>query len=660
MKFFPKALSYLLSVHLLALVFLSLFRLVFYFSVKSSIPTEYLQQSLPVAKSFLMGLWFDNVIACYIMALPLLGVGLAGIFHYGRAWIFRALNIWFCVFYTLVFMACAGNIPYFAYFSKLLNASIWNWAEYGTTTLGMIFGEASYYAYIAAFFISATTFATLLYLLRTRVFRLTRQGLALLMRPRPTWIQRTGYFVVFALLGGACFLGIRGRLGYNPIKVSAAYHSTNTVLNNSGVNPMFNLLTSTLDNLRPENQQLHLMDAQQAIARSQQLLGRTGITGISPIARQVRPEGEPTRQNVVLVLMESLSAKLMTRFGNPKQLTPALDSLYQHSLSFSNCYSAGNHTNHGLYATLYSFPSILFRNAMKGTVIPTYSGLPTVLREQGYSTLFFMTHESQYDNMNAFFRTNGYEEIYAQENYPKKEVVNHFGVPDAYLFEYALPVLNRHAASGKPFFATLLTISNHPPYVVPKKYQDENLLPEEQIVRYADDCIRQFMSEVRRQPWAKNTLFVFLGDHGKLVGTADCELPESFNHIPLFFHADGLTPREVNHFAGQVDVAPTILGLLRIPYTQNNFGIDLLKERRPAAFYTADKTIAARDSSHLYVYNAETTQEYCYQLDKETSPRQVPFTPCFKQLKQYVFPLLQTAEQLVQEGLTVDHPQTQQ
>lgn len=135
MKFFPKALSYLLSVHLLALVFLSLFRLVFYFSVKSSIPTEYLQQSLPVAKSFLMGLWFDNVIACYIMALPLLGVGLAGIFHYGRAWIFRALNIWFCVFYTLVFMACAGNIPYFAYFSKLLNASIWNWAEYGTTTL---------------------------------------------------------------------------------------------------------------------------------------------------------------------------------------------------------------------------------------------------------------------------------------------------------------------------------------------------------------------------------------------------------------------------------------------------------------------------------------------------------------------------------------------
>lgn len=71
---------------------------------------------------------------------------------------------------------------------------------------------------------------------------------------------------------------------------------------------------------------------------------------------------------------------------------------------------------------------------------------------------FFMTHESQYDNMNGFLRSNGYDEIYAQENYPSEKVVNSFGVQDDFLYEYAIPVLTERSASVQPFFATLLSI----------------------------------------------------------------------------------------------------------------------------------------------------------------------------------------------------------
>lgn len=467
------------------------------------------------------------------------------------------------------------------------------------------------------------------------------------------WLSAGGKLLVGLALCGACFLGIRGRLGYNPIKVSAAYFCSSPVLNNVGVNPMFCLLNSTLDDLRPENRTLHLMPDAEAIRLVQQYYGRTGIKGISPIARRVEPDSQPVRRNVVIVLMESMSAKLMGRFGCKAGLTPCLDSLYSHSLSFANCYSAGNHTNHGLYATLYSFPSIMFRNAMKGSSIPCYTGLPNTLKQAGYSTMFFMTHESQYDNMNAFFRTNGYDEIYAQENYPKNRVVNHFGVPDDYLFSYALPVLRRHAASGKPFFATLLTISNHPPFVVPAEFQTPGLAPEQQIVRYADHCIGQFMQAVSKEPWARNTLFVFLGDHGKLLGQTDAELPESFNHIPLIFHASWLKPAERTQFAGQVDVAPTILGLLRLPYVQNNFGLDLLHDApRPAAFYTADKMIAARNARQLFLYNAELKQTYCYNIAPDGRPVPTSFSPAFAPLRQYVFALLQTTEYMVQHGMT--------
>ena len=294
---------------------------------------------------------------------------------------------------------------------------------------------------------------------------------------------------------------------------------------------------------------------------------------------------------------------------------------------------------------------------MKGSVIPVYSGLPTVLKENGYRNLFFMTHESQYDNMNAFFRTNGFDEIYAEENYPKEKIANHFGVQDDYLYEYALPILNERAQSGQPFFSVLLSISNHPPYVIPSYFQPESQKMEDQIVEYADWSIRKFMTEAQKQPWFDHTLFVFMGDHGKLVGTPENEMPESYNHVPLMIYGKHIKPSHHTGYGGQVDVAPTLLGLLGISYIQNNFGIDLLKEERPCIFYTADNLIAARDSSRLYIHSPETGQTFCYS-QKEGKWQTTHQDASFDTLKNYVFSMLQATEQLVKEGKTTDKPKT--
>lgn len=652
MKKIPKLPAYLLGVHATGLAALSLLRLLFFLAVRPQLPPDLPGRAALVAEAFARGVWFDNVIACYIMALPLLLAAVAVQTGGPRRWMVRTMGVWFGTLYTLAFMASAADIPYFLYFTKTLNASIWNWADYGTQTAGMIFGESSYYLYIFYFVAVSAGFCALLRLYGRRLLAGGKPARDAVLPPR----RRVAAALLSLAAVGLCLLGIRGRLGYNPIKVSAAYFCTSPVLNNLGLNPAFCLLTSSLDALRPENKALALMNEEEAVRRAQALLGREGMDGLSPMARRVVPEGSPTGQNVVMIIMESMSAKLMTRFGNEHGLTPCLDSLYRQGLGFSNFYSSGNHTNHGLYATLYSFPSIMYRNAMKGSDIPVYSGLPTVLRDAGYATMFFMTHESQYDNMNAFLRTNGYEEIYAQENYPREKVVNHFGVPDDYLFSYALPVLRRHAREGRPFFATLLTISNHPPYVLPDGFRARNAEPERQIVEYADRAIADFMHAAAREPWAANTVFVLLGDHGKAVGPADCELPEAQNHVPLIILGRDIAPQERDDFAGQVDVAPTLLGLLRVPYVQNNFGIDLLRERRPAIFYTADKTIAARDAGRLYVYNAEAEREFCYDL-RQGRPVPAAFSPDFGALKDYAFSMLQATEHVVRRGLTTDRPQ---
>lgn len=218
--------------------------------------------------------------------------------------------------------------------------------------------------------------------------------------------------------------------------------------------------------------------------------------------------------------------------------------------------------------------------------------------------------------MNAFLRTNGFDEIYAQENYPSEKVVNSFGVQDDFMYQYALPILNERAGTGNPFFSVLLSISNHPPYVIPPYFHPHSDVLEEQIVEYADWSIRQFMQAAEKQPWFDNTIFVFLGDHGKMVGTPECEMPQSYNHIPLMIYGKDIKPGVYDGFGGQVDVSPTLLGLLNISYLQNNFGVNLLEEERPCMFFTADNLIGARDSVNMFIYSPDSQQEFKYKLEE--------------------------------------------
>ncbi len=640
-----------MAVHITALVILTLFRVLLWTNARHQLPDNIREDFGLQLTAFIRGVWFDNVIACYVLILPLTLLCISSLFNYYGKPLFRFIICYLCVLYSIVFLIAAANIPYFLYFTRPINSSIFNWFEYGAVTAGMIAGESSYYVYIGCFLAAVILFGYLIRLYHRKLQRALRQ-----CRTPDRKKQLIARLVISACLIGLCLFGIRGRTGYNPIKVSAAYYCLNPVLNQMGVNPAFNLMASVADDMRKENRTLHLMNEYKAVINTRRYLRREGIKGISPIARKVKADTVPAGKNVVIIFMESMSASLMRRFGQDMELTPYLDSLYHQSMSFCNFYSAGNHTNHGLYATLYSFPSVMKRNAMKGSVIPAYSGLPTVLRDNGYSTMFFMTHESQYDNMNAFLRTNGYQEIYSQENYPKEKVVNGFGVQDDYLFSYALPVLSRHAQSGKPFFATLLTISNHPPYIIPPYFHPRNPSTEQQIVEYADWSIRRFMESARKETWFDNTIFILLADHGKMVGKADCELPQSYNHIPLIIHGKDIAPQERTGFAGQVDVAPTLLDMLGISYTQNNFGINLMKEKRPAMFYTADNTVAARDSLHLYVYNPVVKKEFCYDLS-EGKPVPVSMNDAFKKLKDYCFSMLQATEFMVSRHQTTDRTQ---
>ena len=640
------SLGYLLAIHVVALVVFFLFRLMLFTSIDYEFATDI--SFITKATAFVKGVWFDNVIACYISILPLVVMWVSLFFKRFPRWAFRFTSVFTSALYTIAFVVSAANVPYFQYFFTNINSSIFNWFGYAGTTGGMIFGETAYILPIICG-ILAIAFIWIANIKLSRWFASkAAKEEPLQYKMKPLIIYVAGGLAVI----GLCVFGIRGRTGYNPIKVSQAYYCQDAFLNQLGVSPTFNLLTSYMDDMRKENRPIELLDDAEALKNMQQYLNREGIEGVSPLARKVEAaDSLMGKRNVVIVLMESMSARLMQSYGQEKTLTPFLDSLYNQSRSYRNFYSSGIHTNHGITATLYSFPTVLNRNAMKGSKIPRYVGLPDVLAKNGYRNMFFMSHESQYDNMNAFFRTNGFHEIYAQEDYPAEEVVNSFGVPDAFLFKYALNKINEKAKDKQPFFSVILTISNHPPYIIPDGFKSQTLEPEDQIVEYADRAIADFMQQAKNEPWYNNTIFVFLGDHGKIVGTPECEMPQSYNNVPLMIYGEGVEPQIVTELASQVDVAPTLLSMLGIGYVQNNFGVDLNAEKREYVAFTTDKQIAARDSSFLYIYEPADDVEYCYEISNGRFVKSAK-NPRFEELKKYCFSTLQSTQYFNLNGLT--------
>lgn len=297
------------------------------------------------------------------------------------------------------------------------------------------------------------------------------------------------------------------------------------------------------------------------------------------IRRLISHPGNARKLNVVLVTVESLSAKYLGSFGHPDNLTPNLDRLRGDSLFFNRSYATGTRTTRGLEAITLSVPPTPGRSIVKRIGAESgYASLGQQFNAQGYDSVFLYGGRGYFDNMTAFFQGNGYR-VLDQEDIPASEIhfENAWGVADEDLYRQAIRVANADHQAGKPFFLQLMTTSNHRPYTYPEGRIDiPSGTGREGAVKYTDYAIGQFLAEARQQDWFDHTLFVFVADH--TAGSAGKEdLPVENYHIPMFIYAPGIiAPREVSELASQIDLAPTLLGLLNMDYVSTFFGKDLL------------------------------------------------------------------------------------
>ncbi len=297
------------------------------------------------------------------------------------------------------------------------------------------------------------------------------------------------------------------------------------------------------------------------------------------IRRTVKPNGSAQRNNVILVTIESFSAKYMGSNGNPGNLTPNLDQLRKESLYFNNFYATGTRTDRGLEAITLSIPPTPGRSIVKRVGRESgFASLGQQLNHVGYDSVFVYGGRGYFDNMNAFFSGNGYR-IVDQSSIDEAEIhfKNAWGMADEDLYRQTLKLADENFASKKPFLLQLMTTSNHRPYTYPDGRIDiASGDGRDGAVKYTDYAIGQFLAAARKKPWFDDTIFVFVADH--TAGSAGKEdLPIRNYQIPLFIYAPKFIPaREEGQLASQIDLAPTLLGLLHLNYESTFFGRNLL------------------------------------------------------------------------------------
>ena len=637
---------YLLGVYLLGMAGFTFFRLLTF--IQEFYQLQYLPEGhrfWPIVQSFLMGLRFDTVTSAYLLLPAFLLLLLPSLRNGAPKWWYTGVFAITTGLYLFAFFVCAADLPYFHHFNMRTNMAILISAGSGDSDFlwEMVWGEWRYYWTIVPLLLVSWFFVS-------RHFGLLRNVLFAEGEKRKNTAARPALTLgMAALLAGAMW----GRVSIQgPISPATAFFSDYGFPNLLSLNPFYTFFLSWKDHFDPEYNRVHFMSDQEAVSNVQQYLGVEKQEFDSPIARRVQPDSVAAQKpNVVFVIMESMSADKMGRFGNPDDLTPFMDSLAGQSLMFDSIFTAGIHTFVGIYGTLYSMPTVKRHHPL--VEMKPHAGIAQSLKQHGYQTIYFTTHDQEFDHVGAFLRKNGFDRIVSKPDYPKEKVLSALGVPDDYLYHHAIGEFNKLSQNGKPFFGAIMTGSDHGPYVIPEYFKPRHSERIKGVVEYVDWSVSQFLKEASAQPWFDNTIFVFIGDHGVTV-EKHYDLPLSFIHTPMMVYAPKLlgAPRRVGKLGSQLDAYPTVMGLLGLPYVNNTLGIDLLRQDRLYAFAYADDKYAVLDKDYLYIsreYGVNSLYHYRTGDQRDVLPENAAKAA---DMRRYGESMFQAAQYLRENGLT--------
>lgn len=473
--------------------------------------------------------------------------------------------------FGLLFVA-ASELVFWAEFGTRFNFIAVDYLVYTTEVIGNIRES-----YPLGTWISLLAIATLV------VVWLSRSGLQ--ARDSGTrFAQRSKVVLVWLVITVVLAVGVKGTF---------KDRTDNAYVNELSGNGVFEFFAAFRSSHLDYSRFYRTLPDDEAFKRVRELVKTPEATYVSSdphdLTREIRHAGPEKHLNVVLISVESLSADFLSEFSNKRgNITPNLDALIDQSMFFDNLYANGTRTVRGLEALSLSVPPTPGDSIVKAHNNENLFSAANVFNDRGYQSDFVYGGYGYFDNMNYFFAHNGYRAV-DRNDIAKGETIHHenvWGVADEDLYTLALKQMDEAQAQGKPFFLHIMTTSNHRPFTVPANRVPQKNGTREAAVAYTDWSIADFIKRAKDKPYFDDTVFVITADHcASSAGRSS--VPINRYHIPLWIYSPKHIPvQRVSRQMAQVDIIPTVMGLLNFSYRSRFFGADIfqLEPGRERAF----------------------------------------------------------------------------
>ena len=326
------------------------------------------------------------------------------------------------------------------------------------------------------------------------------------------------------------------------------------------------------------------------------------------------------KKNVVVLIVESFGREYIGALnkdlegGKYKGYTPYVDALIGKSTTFRYSFCNGRKSIDGMPSILSSIPMFVEPFILTPSSMNDYTGLAGILGQEGYETAFFHGAQNGSMGFQAFAQKTGFQHYFGRTEYEAAKGTDDFDGTWAIWDE---PFLQYYAEEmGKmkqPFMTAVFTASSHHPFVIPEQYKQqfpEGKLEIQKCIRYTDMAIGKFFETASKQPWFQNTIFVLTSDHTNMSDHACYQTDLGGFCSPIIIyepsHPEG---QMIDKIAQQIDILPTVLGMLGYQKPYFGFGIDLLNT-------PSEDTWAVNYLSGIYQY---VKHGYVLQFDGQKS-----------------------------------------
>lgn len=518
-----------------------------------------------IGKSAQLGLRMDISFAAYILMIPTLLIGFTA-----KKWNWYRLfmKIYSFVVGTIISLLTVCDLELFKAWGFRIDSTIFTYLSSPAEAMASAGATPIFGLSILLIFLS--------FMVSWSLFTIIQRSV-----PHFTPISWIASIPVYTFLGAVLIIPIRGGLQQIPMNVSNVFFSDKSFANHAAVNLPWNFVSSIIN---------ASYDKTNPFAFTSQVQEKQTLSELYPEGTAdtllLRKTANP---NVLIIIWESLTAKVVAELGGPENITPNFSQLTKEGILFTNMYASGNRSDKGMVAILSGYPAQPHRSIIK---IPTKTNalpsLPKVFKAQQYSTAYYYGGESEFANMKSYFLQQGYDKIIDKHDFQQSDMNSKWGAHDHMVLNKLLHDLDHQKA---PFFTTVFTLSSHEPFEVPVPTVIEGKSNEKLFLNahhYTDASIGDFIQKAKKTAWWDNTLVVIIADHGHPLPENPKGKTNEF-HIPMLW-LGGVVERnaiKIDTLCSQTDFAATLLNQLQLPSQDFQWSNDIFKKnRQPFAYFS--------------------------------------------------------------------------